>query len=97
MIANGDTDKKIWLTEFGTPTNGPDPHWFVSENQQSQMVSDVIQLYKTYSWAGPLFWYTLKDTGAIPDNNENFFGLVRYDGSTKPAFQTLKDLTSSGL
>jgi hypothetical protein len=97
MIANGDAGKKIWLTEFGTPTDGPDPQWYVSEAQQAQMVSDTIQLYKTYSWAGPLFWYTLEDSSNDTSTNENFFGLVRADGSTKPAYQTLQSLISAGL
>jgi hypothetical protein len=97
MVANGDSNKKIWLTEYGTPTNGPDPHWYVSETQQATMAADALALYKTYSWAGPLFWYTFVDGGTTTDTNENFFGLVRTDGSTKPAYQTLKALISLGL
>ena len=95
MVANGDSNKKIWITEFGTPTNGPDPHWYVSEAQESQMMSDAFGLYKTYS--GPFFWYTLEDGGPSTSTNENFFGLVRADGSTKPAYTTLKNLISGGL
>jgi hypothetical protein len=97
MIANGDSNKKIWITEFGTPTDGPDPQWYVSEAQQSQMVIDTMQLYKSYTWAGPLFWYTFKDNGTSTSTNENFFGLVRADGSTKPAYTTLQNIISAGL
>ena len=46
------------ITEFGTPTNGPDPNWYVSEAQQAVMVTDAMTLYKTYSWIGPFFLYT---------------------------------------
>jgi hypothetical protein len=97
MVANGDVNKKIWLTEFGAPTDGPDPAWYVSEASQSQMVTDVVQTYESYPWAGPLFWYTFKDGGTATSTNENFFGLVRADGSTKPAYQTLQSLISAGL
>ncbi len=97
MIANGDQNKKIWITEFGAPTNGPDSHWYVSEAQQSVMATNAMNLYKTYSWAGPFFWYSLKDGGTSTDTNENFFGLIRADNSLKPAFTTLKNIISTGL
>ncbi len=97
MVANGDSNKKIWITEFGAPTNGPDPQWYVSEQKQSQMVTDAMDLYKTYSWAGPLFWYSLQDSGTTTDTSENFFGLLRADGSQKPAFATLQNIISKGL
>jgi hypothetical protein len=97
MVQNGDSDKKIWITEFGAPTNGPDSHWYVSEGAQAAMVTDAMDLYKTYSWAGPLFWYTLKDASSDTSTNENFFGLVRSDNSLKPAYTTLKSIISGGL
>jgi hypothetical protein len=50
MTANGDANKKVWITEFGTPTNGPDPAWYVSEAQQSQMLTTTINLYQSYNW-----------------------------------------------
>ena len=97
MIANGDGDKKIWITEFGAPTDGPDPHWYVSEAGQSAMVTDTMNLYKTYSWAGPIFWYSLTDGGNATTTNENFFGLIRADGTPKPAYTTLQNIISAGL
>ncbi len=92
MIENGDFHKKIWMTEYGAPTNGPDPRWFMSEERQSQMVTDTLNLYKTYDWAGPIFWYTFVDSGTEPTSNENFFGFARFDWSKKPAYTTLKNL-----
>ncbi len=97
MIENGDSNKKIWMTEFGVPTNGPDSNWYVSEDKQAQMMIDAVNLYKTYDWVGPIFWYTLKDSGADTTTNENFFGLIRFDGSLKPAYKVLKDLISNGI
>jgi hypothetical protein len=97
MTANGDAKKKIWITEFGTPTDGPDPHWFNTEAQQAAMVTDSMNLYKTYSWVGPIFWYTLQDGGTSTSTSENFFGLVRADGSLKPAYTTLQSMISAGL
>jgi len=97
MVANGDANKKIWITEFGAPTNGPNPHWFVTEAGQAAMVTDAMNLYKTYNWAGPIFWYTLKDGGTSTSTQENFFGLIRADNALKPAYTTLQSVISSGL
>ena len=97
MVANGDANKKIWITEFGTPTDGPDPHWYVSEAQQAQTVTDAMNLYKKYSWAGPFFWYTLEDSWTSTSTNNNFFGFIRANGSLKPAYTTLQSVISAGL
>lgn len=97
MIANGDGNKKIWMTEFGVPTGGPDKNWYVSEEKQAKMVEDSIRLYRTYDWAGPLFWYTYIDSGVEPTSNENFFGFIRFDGTPKPAYNTLKEIIKKGL
>ncbi|MDB5238945.1 MAG: glycoside hydrolase family 5 [Candidatus Parcubacteria bacterium] len=97
MSTNGDSHKKMWITEFGTPTNGPDSNTFVDEARQSLMVTSAMTLYKTYDWAGPIFWYTLNDLGISTSTIENFFGLIRADGSLKPAFTTLKNIINAGL
>lgn len=102
MIANGDADKKIWITEYGAPTGGPGPSatvensetatntWHVDEPLQAKMLQEAVKLYKSYDWVGPFFWYSYKDAGTSQDSNENFFGLVRADGSHKPAYDTYK-------
>jgi polysaccharide biosynthesis protein PslG len=97
MLENGDGAKKIWLTEFGAPTGGPDPKWYMSEEKQAQMVTDTMTQYKKYDWAGPIFWYTYKDSGNTNATNENFFGFVRFDGSFKPAYHVMKELLSKKL
>jgi polysaccharide biosynthesis protein PslG len=97
MIANGDAGKRIWLTEFGAPTSGPNPAYYVSEAMQSTLMADALKLYGTYDWAGPIFWYTFQDSGTSKTTNENFFGLLRYDGSEKPAFTTYKNAIKAGL
>lgn len=102
MSSNGDGAKKIWITEFGSPTGGPGPiasesnpqynlnPYVVDEGLQNAILADAIEQYKAADWAGPFFYYTYKDPGTSPVTNENFFGLVRFDGSQKPAYQTFK-------
>lgn len=102
MADNGDAAKKIWITEFGAPTGGPGPvatlanpqynlnPYVVDESLQQAILADAIQQYATADWAGPFFYYSYIDSGTSPTTNENFFGLVRYDGSFKPAYTTFK-------
>jgi hypothetical protein len=96
MIANGDSAKKIWATEFGAPTNGPASSNPVSEATQASMLTKAYQLYRSYDWAGPLFFYQGRDAGTTTDTRENFFGLTRYDLSTKPAYTAYQQAASAG-
>lgn len=107
MVANGDSDKKLWITEFGSPTGGPGPvstinkpnlnqhPYVVDEALQSKILSDAVSLYTSYDWTGPFFYYSYQDAGNTPDTNENYFGLLRYDGSKKPAYQTFRDAATN--
>jgi hypothetical protein len=107
MATNGDSSKKIWITEFGSPTGGPGPvatvknynlqqsPWHVDEALQAVTLQDALKLYQTYPWAGPFFWYSYKDSGTTNDTNENFFGLTRADGSKKPSYDAFKSFLSS--
>lgn len=90
MVANGDSNKKIWMTEFGAPTGGT-PH--VTEAQQAQMMQQAYTLAASYSWAGPLFWYTYQDSGTDQSTVEDWFGVLRADGSQKPSYTTYRQLT----
>lgn len=94
MAAHGDAGKKIWATEFGAPTSGRSS---VDERQQARMLSTGVRLFSGYSWGGPLFLYSLRDRGTNASDREDWFGVLRADGSRKPAFgvvqQALTGLT----
>jgi len=90
MSANGDGSKKIWGTEWGAPTNGPSGSGYVSESTQATQVTSAFKLWTSYSWTGPLFVYDFRDDGTSTSTRENFFGLLRYDWSQKPAWAAFK-------
>jgi polysaccharide biosynthesis protein PslG len=92
MADNGDAGKQIWATEFGAPTNGPAGS-FVSEQTQATTVTRAFKLFRSYQWAGPLFWYSERDIGTSTSTRENFFGVLRNDFSPKPAFDAYKAAT----
>jgi hypothetical protein len=86
MIQNGDGNKKIWMTEYGAPTNGPQGSTAVTEQQQADMLNEAYRLAMTFDWAGPMMWYSFRDKGTDTSTMENFFGLLRSDLSQKPAY-----------
>lgn len=87
MISHGDAGKRIWATEFGAPTCTGDPTC-VSEADQALILSEGYALWSSYSWAGPLIVYSYEDRGTNEGDREDHFGLVRADGSQKPAYAT---------
>ncbi|NTV22231.1 MAG: glycoside hydrolase family 5 protein [Candidatus Yonathbacteria bacterium] len=107
MVANGDSAKRIWLTEYGAPTGGPgkartiNPSTFVygadyvTEAAQDQMAQETVALYTDHtSYLGPFFWYSFRDLGTAKTSPENFFGILRHDLTQKPAYVTLKEFAA---
>jgi hypothetical protein len=86
MAARGDGAKKIWATEYGVPTGGPNS---VSEQAQVTTLNGSFDVWYAKPFAGPLFWYSGRDSGTSTTDREQHFGVLRYDGSAKPAYAAL--------
>jgi hypothetical protein len=84
LVDRGDGDKKIWATEYGAPTGTASSA--VSELVQAQFVVAATNDWLRRSWAGPLLWYGLRDSGTDPADPEQNFGLRRKDDSAKLAW-----------
>ena len=90
MRENGDGHKRVWATEFGAPTSA------VGDENQERILRQAWQEWSARAWAGPLFWYQLHDEGRDPDDDDGWFGLLRPDGSAKPAYDTFRRLAEAG-
>jgi hypothetical protein len=98
----GAASKKIWITEYGAPTDGPGAEAtpsnynfsanpdHVSESLQAVMATQSIDLARADPNIGALFWYTYEDRSTDTSTIENFFGLLRSDGTPKPAWSALQ-------
>jgi hypothetical protein len=86
MRTHGDAGKMIWATEYGYPTSGPHS---TSEQRVATYVDSAVDLWYSHPFAGPLFWYSARDTGTDRSDDEQNFGLLRHDGSAKPAYAAL--------
>jgi hypothetical protein len=92
MVAHGDGDKQLWLTEFGWPTcPGTLFWWCVSEAEQASRLTDALRTAEAWPYVGAEIIYTLRDPGSAPDNWQHHMGLLRYDYSAKPAWDAFTD------
>ena len=82
MVANGDSAMKIWITEFGAPTSGPNS---VGETGQSDQLVQAISQVKQLSWVRSFYIYTWADLSFL-SADEDGFGLLTDDGAHKPAY-----------
>jgi hypothetical protein len=95
MVAHGDGSKLIWGTEFGAHTD-PTGQGFVDEAQQAAILTRGYELWSSYSWAGPLIWFSYQDIGVNPAVRDDFFGLTQADGAPKLAYFAFKALADTG-
>lgn len=80
MVSNGDGAKKIWATEYGLPTNQ------VSAAQQSDYIGDFLATWRTLTYAGPAYVYTLVDRNSADTSDpESTFGIYQDNWTAKPA------------
>ncbi|HEX4491510.1 MAG TPA: cellulase family glycosylhydrolase [Acidimicrobiia bacterium] len=92
MVANGDSAKKVWITEYGAPTGGPKS---VDQVQQAKIMYDAYRLWGSYPWAGPLCWFDYRDKGTDTGDHGNFFGLYTHDDQPKVALRQYQALVRS--
>lgn len=89
MVANGDAAKKVWATEYGAPTGGPNS---VDQEHQAAIMYDAYRLWASYSWAGPLCWFDYRDKGTDTSDHGNFFGLYTNADQPKVALMQYQSL-----
>jgi len=95
MVANGDSAKGIWLTEFGwSTTTGA---YGVSEATQAQFLTAALdKVRSSYPYVQTAFWYNLRNNYWLnnePTDFEANMGLLRVDFTAKPAYNALRTWT----
>ena len=95
MVARGDGHKSLWLTELGHSTcsvRNSSVNWenCVSEADQALYAQQYVDLIQTWPYVGVATYYEVIDMGGS-DTRLNRYGLIRPDGSRKPAFWAFRD------
>jgi polysaccharide biosynthesis protein PslG len=93
MAAHGDSGKQVWATEFGAHTD-PDGEGYVDEATQARIIRSGISQWSAFPWSGPMILYRYQDSGTDLSDRDMFFGLVRADGTPKPALAAFEALAS---
>jgi polysaccharide biosynthesis protein PslG len=94
----GRSDLQFWVTEFGAPTDGPgrvsqggaesleNPTDHVTEAVQADLAGEVLLTAAADSRVAAVFWHMLQDNPKAGGAIESSYGLLRSDGSPKPAY-----------
>jgi hypothetical protein len=96
MAKNGDGDASIWVTELGWSDVGPGSAFRVGKSGQAKRIGQAIAALKRNASALKLrgfFYFAWKD-GKVYKGGKDFWGLhtglLRKNGSRKPAFAAFK-------
>lgn len=93
MNEKGASAKPIWITEYGQSTANCGSEC-VSEATQKEHLQKILDaaINRTEWKIGLISVFQLRDRSANPTDREHGFGLLRYDGSQKPAYSMVRSL-----
>ena len=101
MVANGDSDKQLWLVEFGWTT---DPihetySWYATDEQTKSEL--IVQAFKYAHehwspWIGVMALWTVADPTWGPSDEQVWWSVTNPDGTTRPAYDRLLQARTSG-
>jgi hypothetical protein len=91
MVAKGDADKGLWLTEFGFTTCGTADKVCVNASQQAEYTKESFRIAAGWSYVRAAIVYNLRNIDDTPNNRLSQFGLVNRDFTPKPAYAAFKE------
>lgn len=92
MAANGDAAKPVWATEFGVPTCRERATFVcMTEEEHADLATAALEKWQAWDWAGDLYWFQIRDGAhGVRGGSEGHFGVLRRDGSRKPAYDRIR-------
>lgn len=91
MTANGDGEKPIWVTEYGTSAV---PEVGVTDEIQGAWLTQSFEIISSVDNVPMTFWYNLREKGTEPNDRPSNYGLIETDWETKPAYEAYRDYIS---
>ncbi len=90
MVAFGDEEKDVWLTEFGYSTTTRDGG--VSPATQASFLARAYRYVERFPWVRALFWYSARNSPFYGDADtyEGRFGLATTGWRLKPSYSALR-------
>lgn len=95
MTVYGDTNKRIWPTEFGWAAGGAfDPRYaYANDNsfdEQARWTVEAYEMMKNWGWVGPAFLWNLNFRVVADGTEKAQWGIVGNDWQPLPAYHALK-------
>jgi hypothetical protein len=90
MQSQGDGAKKIWATEIAFPTGTHSEA--VSETLQGERYAESLESWQAFSFGGPIFIYSLRDTGTNTNSRYEMSGVYRHNGAPKASVNRIKQV-----
>ncbi|MDQ6672493.1 MAG: hypothetical protein M3069_17420 [Chloroflexota bacterium] len=91
----GDTNRQIWMTEFGYDSStvavpGYEYSTFISEDAQARFLVQAVQMARQTPLVGGVIIWNLNFQMVVPQSDEKWgFAVLRPDFSPRPAFSAL--------
>jgi hypothetical protein len=97
MVLAGDSEKGMWITEFGWSTlNKAKGYEYGADNTEADQARYLVRAYqigREVGWVSAMFVWNLNFQMIVPDTDEKWpFGIIKKDGSPRPAYTALKQL-----
>jgi polysaccharide biosynthesis protein PslG len=98
MIAQSESSKKIWFTEFGycsnpTPPPGNEYCAAIDEQTQATFLVQAFQMARALDYVAGMMQWNLNFQQSVPQSDEKWgFGIVRSNGSGRPAYAALAEM-----
>jgi hypothetical protein len=108
MTANGDGGKPIWMTELGWSSSNGGPTscsvgmWAgqkpsgVNEAAQAAFLTKAYACLANDPYVTDAQWFTMRDTTGASRDELDHYGLLRPDGSPKPALSAFRAVAAAG-
>jgi hypothetical protein len=98
MLLKHGQNQPLWLTEFGWSTckvrGGRAYENGVNESTQADYLRQAFELMRSWSYVQVGVWFNIQDTAGDPSSRVDNYGLLRDNGSEKPAFAAFRDAAS---
>lgn len=99
IMKENNEDKKIWFTELGCPgvkSSSQIKNWWAGDNSTEEQQAELVK--KVYTGiimempdCDKVFWAFFRDCLNHWNNGIDYFGLIRWDFSKKPAFNAYQN------
>jgi hypothetical protein len=99
LVQIGKPNVGMWITEYGAPTStrpseyGPP----IGDAEEAARLRSAFAIAARWPWIQNLTWYEFQDLCDNPGDVSCNFGLLREDGSPKPASGALTDIARGNL